>query len=131
MSPGLSIWYLDRICILLLCENSIHLNYVKLVHSAFQVYYILLLYCLFILLSFESLVLKLQLKIFIYLKNNCNIQWDHRQLCFVFSKSSVNVLSNFHNLKNRKEKILFHMFNVFLLLYALQHACVLSHSSRV
>ena len=33
---------LNRICILLLCENCINLNYVELVHSAFQVYYILL-----------------------------------------------------------------------------------------
>ena len=30
-----------------LCENCINLNYVELVHSAFQVYYILLLFCLF------------------------------------------------------------------------------------
>ena len=30
-------------CILLLCENCLNLNYVKLVHSDFQVYYILLL----------------------------------------------------------------------------------------
>ena len=29
---------LNRICILLLCENCINLNYVELVHSAFQVY---------------------------------------------------------------------------------------------
>ena len=33
----------NRICILLLCENCIHLNYVELIHSAFQVYYIILL----------------------------------------------------------------------------------------
>ena len=37
-------------------------------HSAFQVYYSLLLLCIFVLLIFESLILKLQLKIFIYLK---------------------------------------------------------------
>ena len=48
----------NRICILLLCENCINLNYVESVHSAFQVYYILLLFCLFILLVFESLILK-------------------------------------------------------------------------
>ena len=30
---------LNRICILLLCENCINLNYVELVDSAFQVYY--------------------------------------------------------------------------------------------
>ena len=66
---------LNRICILLLCENCINLNYVELVHGAFQVYYILLLFCLFILLIFEGLILKLQLKILIYqLKKNCNIK---------------------------------------------------------
>ena len=64
-----SLWNLNRICVLLLCENCINLNYVELVHSAFQVYYILLLFCLFILLIFESLILKLQLKILIYLQN--------------------------------------------------------------
>ena len=58
---------LNRICILLLCENCINLNYVELVYSAFQVYYILLLLCIVILLIFESLILKLQLKILIYL----------------------------------------------------------------
>ena len=60
--PGLVYGNLNRIYILLLCENCINLNYVELVHSAFQVYYILLLFCLFILLIFESLILKLQLK---------------------------------------------------------------------
>ena len=54
---------LNRICILLLCENCINLNYVELVHSAFQVCYILLPLCILILLIFESLVLKHQLKI--------------------------------------------------------------------
>ena len=58
---------LNTICILLLCENCINLNYVELVHSAFQVYYILLLLCLFILLIFDNLILKLQLKILICL----------------------------------------------------------------
>ena len=58
---------LSRICILLLCENCINLNYVEVVHGAFQVYYILLLLCIVILLIFESLILKLQLKILIYL----------------------------------------------------------------
>ena len=33
---------LNRICILLLCENCIDLNYVELIHSAFKVYCILL-----------------------------------------------------------------------------------------
>ena len=42
-------------------------NYVELVHGAFQVYYSLLLFCLFILLIFESVILKLQLKISIHL----------------------------------------------------------------
>ena len=46
-----------RICILLLGKNCINLNYVELVHRAFQVYYILLLLCIFILLLFESLIL--------------------------------------------------------------------------
>ena len=82
-----------------LCENHINPNYVKLVHSTSQVYYILLLFCLFISLSIESFILKLQLKIFIYLKNNYNIQWNYIQLCSIFSKSPVNVLSYFHNLK--------------------------------
>jgi len=53
---------LNRICILLLCENCINLNCVELVHSAFQV----LFFCLFIQLMFESLILKLQLRILIY-----------------------------------------------------------------
>ena len=58
---------LNSICILLLCENCINLNYLELVHCAFQVYYILLRLYIFILLIFESLILKLQLKILIYL----------------------------------------------------------------
>ena len=40
---------LNRICTLLLCENYINLNYVELGNSVFQVYYILLLLCIFIL----------------------------------------------------------------------------------
>ena len=44
---------LNRICILLFCENCINLNYVELVHSAFQVYWVLLLFRLFILLISE------------------------------------------------------------------------------
>ena len=60
---------LSRIYIFLLCENCINRNCVELVHSAFQVYYVLLLLCIFILLGFESLILKLQLKILaIFLK---------------------------------------------------------------
>ena len=46
VSPGSMVCVnLNRICILLLCENCINLNCVELVHSAFQVYYILLLFC--------------------------------------------------------------------------------------
>ena len=69
VSPSLYIVYgnLNRICILLLCENCINLNSVELVHSAFQAYCIFLLFCLFILLIFEDLILKRQLKILIYL----------------------------------------------------------------
>ena len=58
---------MNRICILLLCENCINLNDVELVHGAFQVYHILLLLYIFILLIFEGLILKLQLKILIYI----------------------------------------------------------------
>ena len=67
---------LNRICMLLLCENCINLNYVELVQGDFQFYHILLLFCIFILLIKKSLILKLQLEILIYLlilKNNCNI----------------------------------------------------------
>ena len=58
---------LNRICIVLLCENCITLNYVEIVYSAFQVYNILLLLYIFILFIFNSLILKLQLKILFYL----------------------------------------------------------------
>ena len=58
---------LNRICILLLCENYINFNHVELVHSAFQVHFILIPLCIFILLIFESLILKHQLKILVYL----------------------------------------------------------------
>ena len=37
---------LNRMYILLLCENCVNLNYVELVHSDFQVYYILLHACM-------------------------------------------------------------------------------------
>ena len=58
---------------------------------------------LYIQLIFENLILKLQLKIIIYLlKNNYNIQQNYMQLCSVFSKSPVNVLSQFHNLIKKK-----------------------------
>ena len=53
VSPSFIIYgNLNRICILLLCENCINLNYVELVHSDFQVYYILLLLCIFIYLFY-------------------------------------------------------------------------------
>ena len=48
-------------------KNCINLNYIELVHRAFQVYSILLLLCIFVVLIFESLILKLQLKILVYL----------------------------------------------------------------
>ena len=56
---------LNRICILLLFENCVNLNSVELLHGTFQVYYSLLLFCLFILLIFERF--KLQIKNLIYL----------------------------------------------------------------
>ena len=66
--------------ILLLCENCVNLNYVELVHSGFQVCYILLLLCIFILLIFESLIFKLQLKISIYLLKNVIVVYS-RTIC--------------------------------------------------
>ena len=69
-----SLWELEQNLYPTVVWKLHNLNDVELVHGAFQVYYILLLFCLFILLTFESLILKLQLKILIYLlKNNCNI----------------------------------------------------------
>ena len=51
-----------------LWELGVNLSYVELVHSAFQVYYILLLLlCTFILLISENLILKRQLKTLIFL----------------------------------------------------------------
>ena len=68
MSPSFTVYRnLKRICILLLHGNCVNLNYVELVHRAFQVKYILLLLCIFILLIFEGLTLKLQLKLLIYI----------------------------------------------------------------
>ena len=58
---------LHCVCVCVWYKNCINLNYVEMVHSAFQVFYILLLFRLFILLLYESLILKLQLKILIYL----------------------------------------------------------------
>ena len=44
------------------CYCVKNLTYVELGHRGFQVYYLLLCFCLFMLLAFESLILKLQLK---------------------------------------------------------------------
>ena len=60
----------------MLCEKCINFNYAELVHSAFQVYYILWLFCLSILLIFESLLLKLQLKILKYLLKKISVHDD-------------------------------------------------------
>ena len=63
---------LSRIFIILLFENCINLSYVELVYNIFQVYSILLLLCIFIVL-----ILRLQIKILIYLKDNCQRrQWQ-------------------------------------------------------
>ena len=63
-----------RICILLLCENCIKLNYVELVHRAFQVYYNLsLLYIHSI--NFQEFDIEIPTKILIYLLlKKCNIE---------------------------------------------------------
>ena len=80
---------LNRICILLLCENCTNLNYVELVHNAFQVYHTLLLFCLFILLIFESLILKLQLKILISLPKNIIVLYSETIYNFVLYFPSI------------------------------------------
>ena len=82
---------LNRICILLLCENCINL----IVDSAFQVYDILLLLCMFILFIFESLILKIQLQILIYLLKKIIVIYSVIicNLFSVFSKSLVTILS--------------------------------------
>ena len=59
-----------------------------------------------------SLILKLQLRIFIYLKNNCHLLWNTVRLCAVFSLSPINVLPYFHDL-NDKKKIFFNFMRVF------------------
>ena len=94
---------LNRICMLLFCENCINLNYVELVHGAFQVYYILLLFYIFILLIFESLILKLQLKILLYLLKKITVIYSGtiNNLFCIFQVSCV--FSYFHNFKNKKE----------------------------
>ena len=82
---------LNRICILLLCENCINL----IVDSAFQVYDILLLLCMFIQFIFESLILKIQLQILIYLLKKIIVIYSVIicNLFSVFSKSLVTILS--------------------------------------
>ena len=97
-----SLWeHWNRISFLLLCENCINFNYVELIHSAFQVYSILLLFCLFILLIFESLILKLQLKIFIYLKTLKYIVELHVTFFCIFQVSCkcVIIISQYKKLK--------------------------------
>ena len=84
-----SLWNLNRICILLLCENCINPNSAELVHGAFQVYYILPLHCIFILLIFKSLILKLQLKILIYLL---------KKIIVIFSGTKCNLVLYFPSL---------------------------------
>ena len=96
---------LNRIFLVLLCWNYINLNYVELIHCAFQVYFILLLFCLFILSIFESFILKLQLKILIYLLIIIVIY--NGIICnfvLLFSKSPGNVLLYCHNFKNLKKE---------------------------
>ena len=80
ISPFIVYGNLNRFCILLLCDYCISINYVELFivlfRSAisFSIYLLYLLLSIFILLIFESLILKLQLKILInLLKNNYNI----------------------------------------------------------
>ena len=64
----LSLSLLNRICILLLCDNCINLNYVELVHSTLQVYYIALLTSLNInSTNFWDFDLETPTKILIYL----------------------------------------------------------------
>ena len=79
---------LTRICILLLCENCINLTYVELVYSALQAYYIFLPVCMFILLSFDNLILKLQLKLIIYLLKKI----------IIYSRTICNLVLYFPNL---------------------------------
>ena len=66
-SSLLSMWTLNRMSILLLYENCMNLNYFEWIHSAFQVSTVSCFFCIF-LLTFESLILKFQLKILIWFK---------------------------------------------------------------
>ena len=61
---GYSLWELEQNLYPLLCENF---NIAELVHGAFQADYLLRLLCIVILLIFENLILKHQLKILICL----------------------------------------------------------------
>ena len=62
---GIWIEFLSYCCVKIV--YIIIMDTLELVHAAFQVSYSLLLLCIVILLIFESLILKLQLKILIYL----------------------------------------------------------------
>ena len=70
----------------------------------FLVYYIPLLLCIFIPLIFESLILKPQLKSLIYLLKKIIVIYSGT-IWSVFSKSPINVLSYFDNLKKFKKKL--------------------------
>ena len=94
-----------HIFILLLCENCLHLNDVELVHSTFQVYYTFSFSVHSI--NFLSLILKLQLKkILICLLKKIFVLYSGTicNLALYFPSLPLNVLSYFHNLKNRKER---------------------------
>ena len=68
---------LNRICVLLVCENCINLNYVELVDSAYQVYYILLLLGIVILLIFEYGIETPTKNLNLSTLKNYNIQWNY------------------------------------------------------
>ena len=76
---------LNTIHILQLVWKLYNLNYVQFVHGVFQVYYILLLFCISILLIFKSLILKFQLKILIY-------------VCKIYSRTIFNFVLYFPSL---------------------------------
>ena len=83
--------------------NFMNFNYAELLHGTFQIHYILLLFCIFILLIFESLILKLQLKILLYLLKKITVIYSGtiNNLFCIFQVSCV--FSYFHNFKNKKE----------------------------
>ena len=85
---------LNRICIQQLCENCINLNYIELVHiilyePIISFYYIILHFCLSILLIFESFILKLQVKVLIYLL---------KSLIVIYSETTCNFVVYFPSL---------------------------------